>query len=245
MKLQSQKKGSVTHSLIITLFIFNCVIISTAAADNEQANDNVDPFDSKISQRFFDHVNKVVNGGRLKKIWDKFLKNGISETDLEDAQSFKKKTSTDSQLLAQMSEIGLKISKELKENSTDNRLIKSQAPTKLCPFLQNKKCDPNEIFRSIDGSCNNLEFPLLGKASTPYKRYLPPAYGDGLETARSKGKSGKDLPSPRVVSLKLFKDNFQFDNEYTHIIAFFGQFITHDFTMASVSAGIKFLLVIN
>lgn len=232
MKLYSQ-----IRNLLVVMLILNCIISIRAEQDE-------DSLSLKIEKRFFEHVDKVVNGGRLKRIWDQFLKNGISEnTDTEDEANLKK-TSSSAQLLATMSTIGFQISKELMENSTnstDGRSIRAetQAPAKLCPFLQNKKCDPNDIFRSIDGSCNNLEFPLLGKASTPYKRYLPPAYGDGLETARSKGKSGKDLPNPRVVSSKLFKDNFQFDNEHTHIIAFFGQFITHDFSLASVSVGIN------
>lgn len=36
-------------------------------------------------------------------------------------------------------------------------------------------------YRSIDGSCNNLNNPNLGVANTPYGRLLPPKYSDGKQ----------------------------------------------------------------
>ena len=40
-------------------------------------------------------------------------------------------------------------------------------------------CDPNQKYRRIDGSCNNLSIPKLGMAFTPLRRVLPNAYEDG------------------------------------------------------------------
>jgi len=37
-------------------------------------------------------------------------------------------------------------------------------------------------YRTIDGSCNNLQSPLLGKASTTHRRVTPPNYSDGKRT---------------------------------------------------------------
>lgn len=39
-------------------------------------------------------------------------------------------------------------------------------------------CDKNAVYRSINGSCNNLENPLWGSVDTPYVRLGPAAYGD-------------------------------------------------------------------
>lgn len=37
----------------------------------------------------------------------------------------------------------------------------------------------NFMYRSPDGSCNNLKRSSLGKSTTAYKRLLPPVYLDG------------------------------------------------------------------
>lgn len=39
-------------------------------------------------------------------------------------------------------------------------------------------CD-DVYYRSFDGSCNNLKYPLWGKAGTAYTRLLIPDYADG------------------------------------------------------------------
>jgi len=40
------------------------------------------------------------------------------------------------------------------------------------------KCDPTLCYRTIDGSCNNLNFPLWGKSLTSQARFIPPSYDD-------------------------------------------------------------------
>ena len=42
-----------------------------------------------------------------------------------------------------------------------------------CSAPENKK------FRSADGSCNNLKYPLRGRALTPFPRITEADYGDG------------------------------------------------------------------
>jgi hypothetical protein len=41
-----------------------------------------------------------------------------------------------------------------------------QAPNQFCPFQVTRRCNPNEKFSSLDGSCNNLQQPWLGKSET-------------------------------------------------------------------------------
>ena len=55
--------------------------------------------------------------------------------------------------------------------------------------------DENKRYRTLDGTCNNLERTSWGSSNTALQRLLPPEYEDGVETPRSSG-----LPSPREVS---------------------------------------------
>jgi hypothetical protein len=49
----------------------------------------------------------------------------------------------------------------------------------VCPApMKNNPCKA-ERFRSIDGTCNNLENSHWGAAMSPFRRLLPPAYADG------------------------------------------------------------------
>lgn len=41
------------------------------------------------------------------------------------------------------------------------------------------KCDPNVKYRSINGSCNNLNVPTWGAAITPFIRMVDANFGDG------------------------------------------------------------------
>lgn len=40
-------------------------------------------------------------------------------------------------------------------------------------------CDPNAKYRSINGSCNNLKFPMWGMAGTALVRLVSAVYEDG------------------------------------------------------------------
>ncbi|KAJ8307772.1 hypothetical protein KUTeg_014674 [Tegillarca granosa] len=43
----------------------------------------------------------------------------------------------------------------------------------------NITCDPNALYRTIDGTCNNLRYPDWGAADIVQQRYLPAEYRDG------------------------------------------------------------------
>ncbi len=51
----------------------------------------------------------------------------------------------------------------------------------VCPFPlpDPSACNLTRQYRTIDGSCNNLQHPTWGKAMRPFRRLLFPDYGDG------------------------------------------------------------------
>lgn len=112
------------------------------------------------------------------------------------------------------------------------------AITDTCPFQANKFfCNPNTRYAKLDGSCNNLEKPWLGKAFIPFKRYMRPVYDDQNNSPRLRSRSGKFLPNPRTLSLLFAMDQSNYENFYTHLLPIFGQFMAHDLTNSPPSQG--------
>ena len=102
-----------------------------------------------------------------------------------------------------------------------------------CPFTDKLtlKCDSNEMYRSFDGTCNNLQRPGLGSIETPHKRLLSPEYDDGFSAIRK-----KSLPTARLVSEVLSSDPFNMQELiWTHLWVIFGQFITHDISSTALT----------
>ncbi|KAF7496118.1 Chorion peroxidase [Sarcoptes scabiei] len=88
-------------------------------------------------------------------------------------------------------------------------------------------------YRTIDGSCNNLQRPLWGKSNTAFERLLPPHYDDGLHEPRTKSVVQGNLPSARWVSQECAKSRNLPDPQYTLMVMQWGQFIDHDLTLAA------------
>jgi len=103
----------------------------------------------------------------------------------------------------------------------------------ICPATPT--CQQHDRYRSMDGKCNNEQNPSRGSAGTTYRRALPPAYGDELSSLR-KAKSGRDLPSARLVSyfLETLKTPEQHTNS-TVMLAVWGRFIHADMFHTPVS----------
>lgn len=59
----------------------------------------------------------------------------------------------------------------------------SSEPQKVC-WLASKQisCDAYAKYRTIDGSCNNLNQPTWGQSIRPLARLLPPQYEAGIYT---------------------------------------------------------------
>lgn len=97
-------------------------------------------------------------------------------------------------------------------------------------------CDPNAVFRSIDGTCNNLRNPSFGAINTQFNRLLAADYGDGISTLR-RGVYGQELPNARDVSRMVHGSNADRSNpnstQLSHLAMNFGQFMDHDTTLAA------------
>eukprot|EP00105_Crassostrea_gigas_P041632 XP_019925780.1 PREDICTED: peroxidase-like protein [Crassostrea gigas] len=98
------------------------------------------------------------------------------------------------------------------------------------------KCNLNYPYRLTCGACNNLRYPLLGKAFTVYRRIVPSNYEDGIEMPRVKSIDGHPLPSARRVSNVVHNSNnqVQVSARFTPYLTHFGQFLDHDITSTPV-----------
>ncbi|XP_067002115.2 uncharacterized protein [Anabrus simplex] len=95
-------------------------------------------------------------------------------------------------------------------------------------------CPPTQ-YRSVDGSCNNLQHPLKwGVAMRPFRRTMPADYADGVSEART-ASDGSDLPSAREVSVTVHRPLYHDDPDFTVMLAVWGQFIDHDITATALS----------
>ena len=96
-------------------------------------------------------------------------------------------------------------------------------------------------FRTIDGTCNNLENPFLGAADTAFTRLIPAQYEDGISSLRgglqarksdviSAGPFVPPNPSARLISQTVIR-NVSEDESLTHILMQWGQFLDHDLSL--------------
>lgn len=88
-------------------------------------------------------------------------------------------------------------------------------------------------YRTIDGSCNNLQNPLWGTSLSAFVRLLPPMYENGFNSPigwnKERTYNSFKLPSARLVSTSLIStDVIEQDTEITHMVMQWGQFLDHD-----------------
>ena len=62
-----------------------------------------------------------------------------------------------------------------------------------CPWTPAPECDVSNVYRTIDGSCNNLKKPNYGRAATPYQRLKDAEYTQG------------SLAFPRIGKILVYK----------------------------------------
>ncbi|KAI3386654.1 hypothetical protein SNEBB_007752 [Seison nebaliae] len=101
----------------------------------------------------------------------------------------------------------------------------------------------HQKYRTIDGSCNNVEQGLIGAAFTALGRMLPPRYENGISSPVGWNKDRKyfdnfTLPNVREISQKLFftKDEMNnFHSLYSQMFIQWGQFLDHDITFTVIT----------
>ncbi|XP_025194656.1 peroxidase-like isoform X2 [Melanaphis sacchari] len=104
--------------------------------------------------------------------------------------------------------------------TTNDDYIKQCAPK--------MKCDPTAKYRSINGSCNNLEIPTRGAAGSPFYRLINANFSDGYYKLRVQT-NGSPLPWPRVLDIDIFlnREIFRVDENNVLLLPF-GQLLAHD-----------------
>lgn len=106
----------------------------------------------------------------------------------------------------------------------------------LCPkHVRSMTCTKSR-YRTITAHCNNLKHPSWGAAKTPYSRYLPPDYADGLTLPRA-SQTGDQLPSARLITSIVHRDADEPSNDYSALFASWGQLLNHDVTRHAVGEG--------
>ena len=95
-------------------------------------------------------------------------------------------------------------------------------------------CSVTDKFRSIDGICNNLQYPNRAAANTAFKRLQPAEYEDGisLPVGYDQQVNGDPFagpwPSARSVSAAVIRDLPLQSKVLSHLVMTWGQFTDHD-----------------
>ncbi|KAK7110541.1 hypothetical protein V1264_014394 [Littorina saxatilis] len=92
----------------------------------------------------------------------------------------------------------------------------------------------SNVYRSADGSCNNLDNPAWGASLAPFRRLLPPAYqyvnGNNGPLLAPLTLSGAALPNVRQVSATVHTPGNRPDRSFPVMVMQWGQFLDHDVT---------------
>eukprot|EP00731_Ephydatia_muelleri_P012224 Em0006g1118a len=98
------------------------------------------------------------------------------------------------------------------------------------------------LYRTSDGTCNNLANPTRGAAGTAFRRILPEYYEDGISSTRGEiqnygnilpiGPFNPPNPSPRLISQTIVLDKPVDELQATHMLMQWGQFLDHDMTIS-------------
>ena len=121
-----------------------------------------------------------------------------------------------------------------------------ESEVKCTPPVVPASCSATSVFRTFDGTCNNLHKPIWGASDTKFIRILPALYfdADGLNDpiGYPNQPNAPDVPSAFEVSRDFIKDEVaaassSSSSVLTHVIMQFGQFVDHDLDLVGDSEG--------
>ncbi|XP_076587073.1 eosinophil peroxidase-like [Chaetodon auriga] len=109
------------------------------------------------------------------------------------------------------------------------------------------KTTPNlDKFRTISSVCNNRKNTRWGSSNTPFTRWLPAEYQDGISLPKGwdprRTVNRRLLPLVREVSNQILRiADYRVENDplYTHLVTIFGQWTDHDLTFTPHSPVIR------
>ncbi|KAK7110843.1 hypothetical protein V1264_014654 [Littorina saxatilis] len=100
-----------------------------------------------------------------------------------------------------------------------------------------ESCDSTLRYRSVDGTCNNLNNPSWGSSGQNFLRLLDPVYDDGAQSPRQKKTNNDTLPSPRDVSTSVHDfDRTRLSHNTSVMLMEWGQFLAHDMSATPVDS---------
>ncbi|XP_056146485.1 eosinophil peroxidase isoform X2 [Lampris incognitus] len=113
--------------------------------------------------------------------------------------------------------------------------------------LPSCRTTPNlDKYRTITSVCNNLVNTRLGASNTPFARWRPAEYDDGISQPKGFDRRRRfnnfTLPLVRQVSnniLRTTDNGVVNDREFTHMVTLFGQWNDHDLTFTPFSPSIR------
>ncbi|TRY75389.1 hypothetical protein TCAL_06346 [Tigriopus californicus] len=105
------------------------------------------------------------------------------------------------------------------------------------------------MYRSPDGSCNNLRKPEWGASFSPSLRFLPPVYSDAVglrgtfRLPTRVRRNNRVLPSARMISNTIHKHVETDTSTFTMMVMQWGQFLDHDMTFTPQRRGFQNSLI--
>ena len=109
---------------------------------------------------------------------------------------------------------------------SDWRILQEDWPQ--CHNRKSKDCSPRYQYRSLDGSCNNLQHPFWGASTEPFRRLLPAEYEDELSQPKPAFPKGI-IPPGRQVSICMQNQTNQWDEpRLSMLFVHFAMFLDHD-----------------
>ncbi|XP_076259221.1 salivary peroxidase/catechol oxidase-like isoform X3 [Rhynchophorus ferrugineus] len=95
----------------------------------------------------------------------------------------------------------------------------------------------NSPYRSINGSCNNVEKAHIGESFTGFGRLLDADYSDGIQAQR-RSVTKRPLPNSREIVNKLVKYDAVPSNKHTMALMQWSQFMEHDLSRPATAVAI-------